>query len=73
MSKVSIFKIRIVKAIKSGNNEERYIAEACKVGYNIFDFHAAMKLLQRERMSKVTNYAINNHNGRWSTKESRPC
>lgn len=52
MSKVSIFKIRIVKAIKSGNNEERYIAEACKVGYNIFDFHAAIKLLQRERMIK---------------------
>lgn len=29
MSKVSIFKIRIIKAIKHGNNEERYIIEAC--------------------------------------------
>lgn len=28
MSKVSIFKIRIIKAIKHGNNEERYIIEA---------------------------------------------
>lgn len=52
MSKVSIFKTRIVKAIKHGNNEERYIAEACKVGYDIFDFHAAMNELLRERMIK---------------------
>lgn len=52
MSKVSLFKMRIVKAIKHGNNEERYIAETCKVGYNVFEFHTAMNQLQRERMIK---------------------
>lgn len=52
MSKVSIFKLRIVKAIKRGNNEERYIAEACKVGYNVFDFHTAIDLLEREQVIK---------------------
>lgn len=29
MSKVSLFKMRIVKAVKHGNNYGRYIAEAC--------------------------------------------
>ncbi len=55
MSKVSLFKMRIVKAIKHGNNEERYIAEAVKVGYNVFDFHTAMKMLQYEGKIKYNS------------------
>lgn len=55
MSKVSLFKMRIVKAIKHGNNAERYIAEACKVGLNVFDFHTAMQMLQYEGKIKYNS------------------
>ena len=55
MSKVSLFKMRIVKAIKNGNNEERYIAEACKVGFNVFDFHTAMQILKYEGKIKYNS------------------
>lgn len=51
MSKVSIFKIRIIKAIKHGNDEERYIREACNerdVMYHRFDYHKAIQQLVDE-------------------------
>ena len=55
MSKVLLFKNRIVKAIKNGNNDERYIAEVCKVNYDVFDFHSAMRLLLHEGVIKYNN------------------
>lgn len=48
---VSIFKIRIIKAIKHGNNEERYIIEACNerdVLYHWNDYHKAIQQLVDE-------------------------
>ena len=51
MSKVSIFKIRIIKAIKNGNNEEQYIIEACNerdVLYHWNDYHKAIQQLVNE-------------------------
>ena len=51
MSKVSIFKIRIIKAIKNGNNEEQYIIEACNerdVLYHWNDYHKSIQQLVNE-------------------------
>lgn len=51
MSKVSIFKARIIKAIKHGNDEERYIREACNehdVMYHWYDYHKAIQQLVDE-------------------------
>ena len=55
MSKVLLFKNRIVRAIKKGNNDERYIAEACKVKYDVFDFHSAIQSLENEGVIKYNN------------------
>ena len=55
MSSVSIFKNRIVKAIKHGNEEEKYIVEACNAMYSLYtfyDFHAAIEELKREGIIK---------------------
>lgn len=51
MSKVSTFKYRIIKAIRHGNDEEKYIIEACNEDYVLnhwYDFHEAMRQLLDE-------------------------
>ena len=38
----------IVKAIKAGNHETRYIVEACKAELSYYNFCQALALLQQE-------------------------
>lgn len=45
---VNTLKKRIVKAIKSGNNETKYIIEACKAEIWYYNWCKAMYELQKE-------------------------
>ena len=45
---VETLKKRIVKAIKAGNNETRYIIEACKAEFSYYNFCQSIAELQQE-------------------------
>ena len=39
---------RIIRAIKNGNHESKYIEEACKAEYSSTQFHEALRQLEKE-------------------------
>ena len=39
---------RIIRAIKNGNHEAKYIEEACKAEYSWTQFHEALRQLEKE-------------------------
>lgn len=43
---------RIIRAIKNGNNERKYIEEACKAEYSWMQFNEAMRQLEKEGVIK---------------------
>ena len=43
---------RIIRAIKNGNNERKYIEEACKAEYSSTQFHEALRQLEKEGVIK---------------------
>ena len=43
---------RIIRAIKNGNNEAKYIEEACKAEYSWPHFHEALRQLEKEGVIK---------------------
>ena len=43
---------RIIRAIKNGNNERKYIEEACKAEYSSTQFHEALRQLEKEGIIK---------------------
>jgi hypothetical protein len=43
---------RIIRAIKNGNNERKYIEEACKAEYSLMQFNEAMRQLEKEGVIK---------------------
>ena len=45
---VEVLKYRIIKAIKAGNHETRYIIESCKSEFYYYNFCKAIELLQSE-------------------------
>ena len=42
----------IIRAIKNGNNERKYIEEACKAEYSWMQFNEAMRQLEKEGVIK---------------------
>ena len=43
---------RIIRAIKNGNNECKYIEEACKAEYSSTQFQEALRQLEKEGVIK---------------------
>ena len=43
---------RIIRAIKNGNNEAKYIEEACKAEFSWMQFNEAMRQLEKEGVIK---------------------
>lgn len=43
---------RIIRAIKNGNNERKYIEEACKAEFSWMQFNEAMRQLEKEGVIK---------------------
>ena len=43
---------RIIRAIKNGNHESKYIEEACKAEYSCTQFHEALRQLEKEGVIK---------------------
>ena len=43
---------RIIRAIKNGNHETKYIEEACKAEYSSTQFHEALRQLEKEGVIK---------------------
>jgi hypothetical protein len=43
---------RIIRAIKNGNHESKYIEEACKAEYSWMQFHEALRQLEKEGVIK---------------------
>jgi len=43
---------RIIRAIKNGNHETKYIEEACKAEYSWMQFHEALRQLEKEGVIK---------------------
>ena len=43
---------RIIRAIKNGNHESKYIEEACKAEYSLTQFHEAIRQLEQEGIIK---------------------
>ena len=46
---------RIIRAIKNGNNERKYIEEACKAEYSWMQFNEAMRQLEKEGVIKYND------------------
>ena len=46
---------RIIRAIKNGNNERKYIEEACKAEYSWMQFNEAMRPLEKEGVIKYND------------------
>ena len=46
---------RIIRAIKNGNHETKYIEEACKAEYSSTPFHEALRQLEKEGVIKYND------------------
>ena len=46
---------RIIRAIKNGNHESKYIEEACKAEYSSTQFHEALRQLEKEGVIKYND------------------
>lgn len=46
---------RIIRAIKNGNNERKYIEEACKAEFSWMQFNEAMRQLEKEGVIKYND------------------